>query len=69
MDAAVSYSWQATCRFCAEGAEDESEGGPAHHCGSPKDRPNVVGAIRGDMDRSAKGILDARPIGIRTRNV
>ena len=38
-------------------------------CGSPKDRPHVVGAISGDSDRSAKGILDAHPIGFRTRNV
>ncbi len=38
-------------------------------CGSPKERPHVVGAIDGDTDRSETGVLDPRPIGIRTRNV
>ncbi len=30
-------------------------------CGSPKDRPHVIGAISGDPDRSATGIFDAHP--------
>jgi hypothetical protein len=38
-------------------------------CGSPKDCPHLVGAMSGDSDRSAKGILHAHPIGFRTRNV
>ena len=38
-------------------------------CGSPKDRPHVAGAISGVSDRSAKGMLDAPPIGLRTRSV
>jgi hypothetical protein len=42
---------------------------PLIGCGSPKDRPHVVGAISGDSDRSATGIFDAHPIGFRRRNV
>ena len=34
---------------------------PNLNCGSPKDRPHVVGAISGDSDRSATGIFDAHP--------
>ena len=49
-----------------EGAHQEPE---IEACGSPKERPHVVGAISGDSDRSAKGILDAHPIGFPMRNV
>ena len=41
--------------------------GPKGPCGSPKDRPHVVGAISGDSDRSAKGILAAHPNRRRRR--
>src|SRR4051794_23489559 len=53
---------------CALGQAPSSRP-PKYACRSRKDRPNVIGAIRGDWDRSGEGILDAHPIGFRTRNV
>jgi len=41
----------------------------SRRCGSPKGRPRVVGAMSGDWDRSAKGILDVQTVRFRTRHV
>jgi hypothetical protein len=66
---ALGGQWAGLVRLDCETLANLSERRRVYAYGSPKDGPHFGGAIGGDSDRSATGILDAHPFGFRTRNV